>query len=110
CHQADPGRQTPPPEGQKGARRGQGDARRCGGRGLTHKGGGPWRKLRYACPMDDLITRRIRRLGPNVPTFYERPVHLVRGEGLWLWDDTGKRYLDCYNNVPHVGHCHPHVV
>jgi len=60
--------------------------------------------------MTDLMTRRIRRLGPNVPTFYDRPVHLVRGEGLWLWDDTGKRYLDCYNNVPHVGHCHPHVV
>jgi len=60
--------------------------------------------------MSDLLTRRAQRLGPNVPTFYDRPVHLVRGEGLWLWDDTGKRYLDCYNNVPHVGHCHPHVV
>lgn len=29
---------------------------------------------------------------------------------MWLWDADGKRYLDCYNNVPHVGHCHPHVV
>jgi 4-aminobutyrate aminotransferase-like enzyme len=34
----------------------------------------------------------------------------VRGEGVWLYDDEGVRYLDVYNNVPHVGHCHPHVV
>ena len=57
-----------------------------------------------------LTDRRARLMGPNVPTFYRRPVHLVRGEGVWLWDANGKRYLDCYNNVPHVGHCHPHVV
>ncbi len=60
--------------------------------------------------MSDLLTRRRARLGPNVPTFYDRPLHLVRGEGVWLWDAEGRRYLDCYNNVPHVGHCHPHVV
>jgi 4-aminobutyrate aminotransferase-like enzyme len=34
----------------------------------------------------------------------------VKGQGVWLWDADGKRYLDCYNNVPHVGHCHPAVV
>jgi 4-aminobutyrate aminotransferase-like enzyme len=60
--------------------------------------------------MSDLMERRARAMGPNVPTFYDRPVHLVRGEGVWLWDADGKRYLDCYNNVPHVGHCHPKVV
>ncbi|MFN4159217.1 MAG: aspartate aminotransferase family protein [Gemmobacter sp.] len=49
-------------------------------------------------------------MGPNVPTFYRRPLHIVRGEGVWLWDAAGRRYLDCYNNVPHVGHCHPRVV
>jgi 4-aminobutyrate aminotransferase-like enzyme len=49
-------------------------------------------------------------MGPNVPTFYRTPVHLVKGEGVWLWDAAGNRYLDCYNNVPHVGHCHPRVV
>jgi 4-aminobutyrate aminotransferase-like enzyme len=49
-------------------------------------------------------------LGPNVPTFYETPVHLVKGVGVWAWDADGCKYLDCYNNVPHVGHCHPHVV
>ena len=58
----------------------------------------------------DLIARRARFLGPNVPTFYDDPVHLVRGEGVWLWDAAGRRYLDCYNNVAHLGHCHPRVV
>jgi len=58
----------------------------------------------------DLLARRERLLGPNVPTFYDEPVHIVRGEGVWLWDAEGRKYLDCYNNVPHVGHCHPHVV
>lgn len=43
-------------------------------------------------------------------TFYRQPVHVARGEGVWLWDRDGRRYLDCYNNVPHVGHCHPRVV
>ena len=54
--------------------------------------------------------RRARLMGPNVPTFYQNPVHIVRGQGVWLWDANGKRYLDCYNNVAHVGHCHPRVV
>ena len=52
----------------------------------------------------------MRLLGPGSPLFYDTPVHLVRGEGVWLYDNEGQRYLDCYNNVPHVGHCHPHVV
>jgi 4-aminobutyrate aminotransferase-like enzyme len=42
--------------------------------------------------------------------FYDDPVHLVRGQGVWVYDADGRKYLDCYNNVPHVGHCHPHVV
>ncbi|MCA0271592.1 MAG: aspartate aminotransferase family protein [Proteobacteria bacterium] len=57
----------------------------------------------------DLLARRARLLGPNVSTFYDEPVHLVKGEGVWVWDAEGNRYLDCYNNVPHVGHCHPRV-
>lgn len=61
-------------------------------------------------PTDSLLERRHRVLGRNSPLFYERPLHLVRGEGVWLWDAEGRRYLDAYNNVPHVGHCHPHVV
>jgi len=59
---------------------------------------------------EDLLERRRRLLGPNVSTFYEEPVHIVKGEGVWLWDVDGRKYLDCYNNVPHVGHCNPRVV
>ena len=57
-----------------------------------------------------LMARRARLLGPNVSTFYADPVHIVKGDGVWLWDADGRKYLDCYNNVPHVGHCHPKVV
>lgn len=60
--------------------------------------------------MSDLIDRRRALLGPNVSTFYDEPIHVVRGEGVWLWDAEGRQYLDCYNNVPHVGHCNPRVV
>ncbi|MEL6914454.1 MAG: aspartate aminotransferase family protein [Pseudomonadota bacterium] len=60
--------------------------------------------------MTELLSRRAGALGPHVPTFYTDPVHIVRGEGCWLWDADGARYLDCYNNVAHVGHCHPRVV
>lgn len=57
-----------------------------------------------------LLERRRKFLGPAYRLFYEEPLHIVRGEGVWLFDADGKRYLDMYNNVPHVGHCHPHVV
>ena len=57
-----------------------------------------------------LLNRRRRLLGDAYSLFYENPVHLVKGEGVWLYDDAGRKYLDMYNNVPHVGHCHPHVV
>ena len=57
-----------------------------------------------------LRERRSLALGPSYRLFYDRPVHLVRGEGTWLYDAEGRRYLDCYNNVASVGHCHPHVV
>ena len=56
-----------------------------------------------------LRARRERAMG-NSPLFYRQPVHLVRGEGIWLYDDAGRRYMDAYNNVPCVGHCHPRVV
>ena len=59
---------------------------------------------------ETLVERRARLLGPNLATFYDQPLHLVRGSGVWLWDADGHKYLDCYNNVPHVGHCHPKVV
>ena len=58
----------------------------------------------------ELLKRRRRALAPAYELFYEEPVHIVRGEGVWLFDVDGRRYLDCYNNVPSVGHCHPRVV
>ncbi len=58
----------------------------------------------------ELVERRTKLLGPNVSTFYDEPLHIVKGEGVWLWDANGRKYLDCYNNVPHVGHCNPRVV
>jgi len=57
-----------------------------------------------------LIARREKVLGPAYRLFYEEPLHLVRGEGVFLHDASGEKYLDAYNNVASVGHCHPRVV
>ena len=48
-------------------------------------------------------------MGEKLYVFYDPPLHIVKGEGVWLTASDGKRYLDCYNNVPHVGHAHPYV-
>jgi 4-aminobutyrate aminotransferase-like enzyme/Ser/Thr protein kinase RdoA (MazF antagonist) len=58
---------------------------------------------------DDMMVRRKRLLGSRPYVFYDRPIHAVRGEGVWIIDASGRRFLDCYNNVPIVGHCHPRV-
>lgn len=57
-----------------------------------------------------LLERRQRLLGPAYRLFYDQPLHIVRGEGVWLYDADDRPYLDVYNNVAHVGHCHPDVV
>jgi len=57
-----------------------------------------------------LLARRRRVLGGNLRLSYRDPLHIVRGSMQHLWDAAGRRYLDAYNNVPHVGHCHPRVV
>jgi 4-aminobutyrate aminotransferase-like enzyme/Ser/Thr protein kinase RdoA (MazF antagonist) len=57
-----------------------------------------------------LAERRARVLGPMLSHFYDRPLHLVRGEGVLVYDAAGRAHLDAYNNVPHVGHGHPAVV
>jgi 4-aminobutyrate aminotransferase-like enzyme len=59
---------------------------------------------------DALLVRRQRVLGPAYRLFYEEPLHPVRGEGVFLFDASGRRYLDAYNNVPVVGHAHPRIV
>jgi 4-aminobutyrate aminotransferase-like enzyme len=58
----------------------------------------------------ELVARRQAILGPTYQNFYDEPLHLVRGAGSKLWDVNGRQYVDSYNNVPSVGHCHPHVV
>src|SRR6202162_1605987 len=56
------------------------------------------------------VARRLQVLGPACKLFYRHPVRFVRAEGVYLYDAAGNAYLDAYNNVPSVGHCHPHVV
>lgn len=75
-------------------------------------------QIRKACGLrsdrqasyQDAMELRQRRLGPALSLSYEEPVRLDRGEGVWLIEDEGRRLLDAYNNVPHVGHAHPQVV
>ena len=75
-------------------------ARRLGGREPGH-----------GRSLDELVERRRRLFGPALTGLtYRRPLHLVRGEGVWLIGADGRRYLDAYNNVPVVGHEHPRVV
>lgn len=56
-----------------------------------------------------LIARRDAVLGASYRLQYRKPVHFVRGEGMWLYDPDDRPYLDFYNNVPSLGHCHPEV-
>lgn len=58
----------------------------------------------------ELIRRRDRVLGPGYTLIYREPVEFVAGRGAHLFDRDGNDYLDAYNNVPCVGHAHPHVV
>src|SRR6202522_3226988 len=70
--------------------------------------------LETAGPLDPelrrIIERRAKLLGPAYKLFYRNPIQIVRGEGVHLYDANGQAYLDAYNNVPSVGHCHPRVV
>jgi Ser/Thr protein kinase RdoA (MazF antagonist) len=60
-------------------------------------------------PAETLASRR-ERLGPSLSVSYRRPLKVVRGWRQYLYDETGRAYLDVYNNVPLVGHSHPRVV
>ncbi len=57
-----------------------------------------------------LLAMRAQHLGPSLSISYQEPLKIVRGWMQYLYDENGRRYLDAVNNVPHVGHCHPHVV
>ncbi len=67
-------------------------------------------KTELDSPTREMIARRRALLGPAYRLFYEKPLHLVRGEGVWLFDPDGAAYLDAYNNVTSIGHCRPEVV
>ena len=77
-------------------------------------------RLRHACglelpqvvphiPASVTLARRKALIGRNLSIGYRDPVKVVRGWMQYLFDETGRRYLDAYNNVPHVGHAHPYV-
>ncbi len=57
-----------------------------------------------------VLKKRSRFIGPNLSLAYRAPLHIVRGRGAYLFDVNGHRFLDCVNNVAHVGHSHPRVV
>ena len=56
------------------------------------------------------LAERRKCIGYNLSISYREPLKIVRGLGVHLYDEEGRPYLDCVNNVAHVGHCHPHVV
>ncbi len=58
----------------------------------------------------ETLAARKQRIGYNLSISYREPLKIVRGLGVHLYDERGRAYLDCVNNVAHVGHCHPHVV
>ena len=58
---------------------------------------------------DSIQVLREIHLAPSFSLSYTDPLHIVRGEGQYLYDADGKQYLDAVNNIQHVGHCHPKV-
>ena len=63
-----------------------------------------------ALSVAEIVARRDHLLGKGTTLFYDPPLHLVRGEGAFVWGADGRRYVDMYNNIPVVGHCNPRVV
>lgn len=57
-----------------------------------------------------ILEARRKIVGLNVTLLFDEPIHMVRGEGVHLYDADGNEYLDTVNNVAHVGHCHPKVI
>ena len=76
--------------------------------------------FRHACGMyspklqgmrrDKILQAREMHIGKSLSISYQKPLKIIRGAMQYLYDETGRTYLDCVNNVCHVGHCHPYVV
>jgi 4-aminobutyrate aminotransferase-like enzyme/Ser/Thr protein kinase RdoA (MazF antagonist) len=80
--------------------------------GMPH--GWPQEVFERACRGDageeQLLAARRLRVGPSLSLSYDRPLHITHGWRQYLYDSSGHAYLDCVNNVTHVGHGHPRVV
>lgn len=62
-------------------------------------------------PKQETIRLRKAHVSSCVELFFsDDPLKIVKGSGQYMYDEKGNKYLDCINNVAHVGHCHPHVV
>jgi 4-aminobutyrate aminotransferase-like enzyme/aminoglycoside phosphotransferase (APT) family kinase protein len=59
---------------------------------------------------EQILEMREKQLGKSLSVSYKKPLKIVRGFMQYLYDHTGRAYLDTVNNVCHVGHCHPRVV
>jgi hypothetical protein len=62
-----------------------------------------------AMASSSVLQDRQRHVGPNVALSYAQPIHMVSGRGCYLYDEDQQRYLDCVNNVAHVGHANEAV-
>ena len=60
--------------------------------------------------IDEMMEERRKNLAPSLSVAYNKHIHMARGRGAYLYDQTGRAFLDCVNNITHVGHCNPHVV
>lgn len=82
--------------------------------GLTRQAAGfvPYHDTteRPSLPIAAMMEERARLLGPSLSLSYRNKLKIVRGKGAYLYDHTDRAFLDCVNNITHVGHCHPHVV
>jgi 4-aminobutyrate aminotransferase-like enzyme/Ser/Thr protein kinase RdoA (MazF antagonist) len=79
----------------------------CPDPSLVLRGPGRWRAPRDG--REELLSERRGRLGASLSLSYRAPLEIVRGAGAFLYDETGRAYLDMVNNVAHVGHAHPRV-
>lgn len=61
-------------------------------------------------PRTRALVEKRNLLGPSYRLFYRNPIHIIKGRGAHVWDGDGRDFLDVYNNVVSVGHCHPRVV
>ena len=61
---------------------------------------------------EEILRLRKEFLNPGIFLYYKKPLMIVEGKMQYVWDETGRRYLDALGGIVtiSVGHCHPHVV